>query len=461
MFTRKKLAAFAIANLLALPLMSGLVHAQVTTSQDRTVVTLDVTNECTVRIMDTPYSAFFYLGQDQDYHTQGDLVANETPQDGFDQVTPSPTRDFSDNDFSNLTLDAPFSLTSSNIVVDDPTNGNDEGIGQGYGYVDLEPFDLPGNQYAAQFNAEVDCDTVNGYDLHIADTFNLETTIAGVATVDYCANDIYNSFGPCDPSYTSYNVARREGLFRIAPDSLRDLDQATASTAEIKHEYIMDLPTDNNFSCTATMTDDNNTGKCPPAGLDPFGFERLRPWPYTIGTPPADTNFGTVGFTILCDEDGGDSTAAFWPTGHGRIDPFTRGIAAPDPDARFRYDTTFDESCDDADAPDEPEERYAAIPSLVDGEDYMGITGTDPGTYAAILSADNWVGYSGTIDPANLNSDADNFFEVRSAVPNNQIAGTYAGTIILSCLPNLTAEPELDFDGPFGTPAWTGDDTTN
>ncbi len=428
----RKLAALVVANIIALPLMSGIVQAQVTTGQDRTVITLDVTNSCTTQITDT-LGAGGVRGDDQELHDEDDTATGPLG-DGFDQGLPSPTTDFTDEDFSNLTV-ASFDPAGKNIVVHDPEGGDDEAVA-GHGYVDLELFDDAGNQYAAEFNAEVTCDTVNGYDLHIADTFNLETTASGAAPVDYDDNDIQTA--------TEFNLNKREGLFRIAPDSLRDI--TTSSTSVIKHEYILDLAGPACFSDTAAAN-------CDPASLDPFAVYGTKNWPYTVGTPPLDTEFGTVGITLLCDENGSTGTAT---VGTGRINPFSRGMVAPNAKV-FRFDGLNDD-CDDAE--DTPQERYAAIPSLVDGQDYQGITGTDPGTYAAIMSANNWLGYSGTITSAPV-TDADNFFEVRVSVPNNQIAGTYAGTLILSCLPNLTAEPALDFDGPFGTPAWSEDDQTN
>ncbi len=436
MSLRRKLAAFAIANLLAMPLMSGIVQAQVTTSQDRTVVTLDVTNSCTTQIFDTLSSTatLGVRGDDQELHDEDDVTPGSLG-DGFDQVTPSPTNDFSDSDFSNLTV-ATFDAASSNIVVDDPEGGDNEAA-DGHGYVDLELFDTAGNQYAAEFNAQVTCDTVNGYDLHIADTFNLNPTAAGLAPVNYC----FDIGDPANPACNPGNLARREGLFRIAPDSVRDIDQATMTTGSLKHEFVLDLP-------EGTCVTDDVATNCAPAPLDPFALNGTREWPYAVATAPVDTELGTVGFTLLCDEDGDTGAAT---AGTGRINPFSRGITVPTANM-FRTDVGNDD-CDDVAGT--PKEKYAAIPSLVSGADYQGITGTNPATYAAILSVDNWVGYSGTITAGSV-TDADNFFEVRASLPNNQIAGTYAGTIILSCLPNLTAEPEADFDGDY-----VGDDTTN
>jgi len=461
MSLRRKLAAFAIANLLALPLMSGIVSAQITTNQDRTVVTLDVANLCETGIEDTLPSGVTrdsVDAADRNAHDEDDIIPSGLG-DGFDQVPPSPTidgTDSSDSGFSNLTIGT-FDASSSNIVVDDP-DYTDLGVDDGHGYVDLTEFDPEGNGYAAVFNALVKCDTTNGYDLHIADTFNLETTASGVAPVDYNSNDIiFDGNGDT-------RIVRREGLFRIAPDSDRDVDANLDGFNAVKHEYILDLPSEEitiGTQCDDMTNDDLSGGdgsSCEPVSLDPFGIHLLRQWPYAFDTPPADTNFGTVGFTLLCDQGGGVGTVT---SGAGRINPYTRGISVSVGPALGELSDVFlyedgNDDCDDVQI--SPEEYYAAIPSLVDDEDYQGISGDDPGTYAAILSANNWVGYSGTILPANLNTASDNFFEVRASVPNNQMAGTYAGTIILSCLPNLTLEPELDFDGPFGTPAWSGDD---
>ncbi len=420
-------------------------NAQVTTGQDRTVVTLDVTNSCTTSITDTIATNDGPRGDDLGLHDEDDTTESVF-QDGFDEQSPPPTVDYSDNEFSHTgrTTGGLFGVGeepgSVNIVVDDP----DAAAGvdtDGSGYVDLEPYNLAGNSYAAVFSDQITCDTPNGYDLHVADTFNIDPAFNGYK-VNYNVHDIALFDQTPKP-----NLNKREGLFRIAPNSDRDiveLDLITGfETQTIKHEYIMDLPAIKNCP-TISMTNDDWATDCEPASLAPFApinSLRMRTWPYADGTPPDDVSFGTVGFTLLCDQDGGTGAAL---AGTGKINPFTRGLAAPGTGQSriFREDGTNND-CDDAE--DTPEEYYAAIPSLIDTEDYDGISGSDPGTYGAILSEENWVGYSGFITvPTPVT--VDNYFEVRAQVPNNQIAGTYAGTIILSCLPNLTAENKADFD---------------
>jgi len=396
---------------------------------------------CSSEIVDT-LTGTSPRGADQNLHDEDDTSFG-TFQDGFDEQAPSPTVDFSDNDFSHTgrttggLFGAGAEAGSTNIVVDDPdvASGSDA---DGSGYVDLQLFDASGNSYAGVFDVQVTCDTTDGYDLHIADTFNMDPASNKVG---YNTRDIA-IFGQAPKT----NLNKREGLFRIAPGSLRDITDfdliSGFETQTIKHEYIMDLP--NEADC-GTITSDDFTGDCAPASLDPYTAlttERLRKWPYPAGTPPNDDDFGTIGFTLLCDEDGGIGNAT---AGTGRLNPFTRGITLPgtNENRRFREDGTNDD-CDDAASG--PDEYYAAIPSLIDFGNYDGITGTDPSTYGAILSANNWVGYSGVIT-GNPPFTVDNYFELRAQVPNNQIAGTYAGTIIVSCLPNMTANNKADFDG--------------
>ena len=382
-------------------------------------------------------------GADQNLHDEDDKVESSF-QDGFDEQTPSPTVDFNDNKFSHTArlggglFGAGFEPSGVNILVDDPDAALDSGS-DGSGYVDLLEFDLTGNSYAGVFDVQVTCDTNNGYDLHIADTFNMDPTSKKVG---YDTHDIA-IFGQVPKT----NLNKREGLFRIAPGSLRDITDfdliSGFETQTIKHEYIMDLP--NEEDC-GTMTVDDYDGDCAPASLDPFATfatERLRTWPYAASTPPNDDDFGIIGFTLLCDENGDTGAAT---AGTGKINPFTRGLLNPGTgeNHRFREDGPNDDDCDDP--PTSPEEYYAAMPSLINVGDYDGIAGTDPSTYSAILSADNWVGYSGVIT-GNPPFTVDNYFELRAQVPNNQIAGTYAGTMILSCLPNMTANNEADFDG--------------
>ncbi|OGC81489.1 MAG: hypothetical protein A2V81_01235 [Candidatus Abawacabacteria bacterium RBG_16_42_10] len=442
-----RILLIAMMLVLSLPysLMSQ-VNAQVTTSQDRTVVTLDVTASCSTSIIDTLSTNDGPRGDDQPLHDDDDTLASAF-QDGFDEQTPTPTVDFSDNEFSTTARTtgglsgSGFEPSGVNILVDDPNAPTGDGD-NGSGYVDLELFDTTGNSYAAVFNDQITCDTVNGYDLHIGDTFNMDPTSN---KVNYDVRDI-----AIDDQTYKPNLNKREGLFRIAPNSDRDIIELDLpfgfETNYIKHEYVMDLPAVKGCPVVGvSIPNDDYAGDCVHASLDPFtalATERLRTWPYAVSTPPDDNDFGTVGFTLLCDQNGGPGAAV---AGTGKINPFTRGLALPgtSQNRRFREDGG---NVDCHDASQAPEEYYAAIPSLLSGADYDGISGTDPGTYGAILSANNWVGYSGFIT-ASVPAVVDNYFEVRAQVPNNQIAGTYAGTIILSCLPNLTADNKADFDG--------------
>ncbi len=423
------------------PLMNQSQADTINTSQDRTVATLDVINTCSSSIADTISTNDGPRGDDQNLHDEDD-IAESAFQDGFDEQSPTPTVDFSDNEFSHTArttgglFGAGLEPSSTNIIVDDPdaVAGVDT---DGSGYVDLELYNASGNAYAAVFNDQITCDTSNGYDLHIADTFNMDP---GSFKVGYDTRDI-----AIDDQVYKPNLNKREGLFRIAPGSDRDIVEADLisgfETQTIKHEYVMDLPAVDNCG---SMTSDDYIGDCEPASLDPFGVIsslRMRTWPYVAGTPPDDNDFGTVGFTLLCDQNGDTGAVT---AGTGRINPFTRGLTTPGTGQgrRFREDSTNDD-CNDAAS--DPEEYYAAIPSLLDFGDYDGIAGTDPSTYGAILSAANWVGFSGIItDPVPV--VVDNYLEVRAQLPDNQIAGSYAGTIILSCLPNLTVNNKADFD---------------
>ncbi len=452
MSLRRKLAAVAIANLLAIPFMSGLVNAQVVTSQDRTVVTLDVTNSCTSVIDDNNVGGTYIgpRGDDQQLHDDDDSTNLVSLGDGFDEALPSPTTDYTDSDFSDETRIS-MNPSMTNIAVKDPDgntalNGGEETdtLETDFsGYVDLEEFDFASNSYAAVFSDQITCDTSNGYDMHIADTFNTDPAFDGL---------LYDTYDIALMSPAKGNLNMREGMFRIAPDSLRDITSVTVGfeTSEIKHEYIMDLPgTEFCPVFGGVVPNDDYTGDCAPASLNPFALSNgLRPWPYA--TPPLyttytaadDNDFGTVGFTLLCDANGGNGIPD-----PGAINPFTRGVVLPS------FSThVFRTGTGDCSSASDPIEYYGAIPSLDTPGSSDGIEGTDPSTYTALNALSNWVGYSG---PSFANA-ANNFFEVRASLPNNQIAGTYATTIILSCLPNMTSEPELDFQGD-----GAGDDTTN
>ena len=429
MSLRRKLAAFAIANLLALPFMSGLVNAQVTTNNDRTVVTLDVTSDCSVTIDDytdgDDVGAYGVIGRgtDLEYHDDDDATPAGDANDGFDAAAPLGL-DISDTDDNTFSTQDLATQPDNVITVDDP--GTLATIEDGEGYVDLQEYAT--DNYSAVFDARVNCDNEGGYDLHIMDTFNL---LGGGTGVVDCVEDIFAG-GNCN------NIDRREGLFRIAPDAGTNRVVASATTAAVKSWYILDLP-------DGDCADGSNTyaANCAPASLDPSsvtpGTDGLQEW---SSTDPATTEFGEVGITLLCDADGKAGTLDT-----GAIDPFTRGLDVVIAGQAFRSEASV--TC--ATTTSGAKEYYGAIPSGVEGEDYDPINGsTNPadysvmrGPYFVFPDAKNWLGYSG---PA-LATNADNFFEVRASTPDDQNPGTYVATLILSCLPNLTAAEDPDFDG--------------